>query len=67
MQADFDGLVKKGIIPPSDTKTLAMLFMFCVMAGCDIRIHEYMGYKTPIDSIEMYNTLRKHLTFMLSP
>lgn len=66
MQADFDRLIEKGIIPPSDTKTLAMLFMFCIMASCDIRIHEYKGNKTPIDCDRMYNDLKKHLTYVLT-
>ena len=66
MQAGFDRLIKMGVIPRSDTKTLATLFMFCVMVGCDIRIHEYMGNKSPIDCIGMYSSLRKHLTDMLT-
>lgn len=65
MQADFDGLVEKGVIPPSDTKTLAMIFIFCVLVSNDIRIHEYTGTKPPIDCTEMYSGIRRLLTAAL--
>lgn len=66
MQADIDRLIEKGIIPPSDTKTIATLFMFCVMVGNDIRLHEYAGTKPPIDCTEMYGSLKKFLTAALA-
>jgi AcrR family transcriptional regulator len=66
MQADFDHLIDKGLIPRSDTKTLATIFMFCVIAANDVRIHEYVGAKPPIYSMEFYNGLKKMLTMALT-
>ena len=65
MKADFDRLVEKGVIPPSDTRTIAMLFMFCVMTSNEIRVHEYLGTVPPIDCKEMYASLKKHITAAL--
>ena len=65
MKADFDRLVEKGVIPPSDTGTIAMLFMFCVMASNEIRVHEYFGTKPPLECSEIYENLKKHITFAL--
>jgi len=65
MQADFDNLAKKGVIPPSNTKIIAAIFMFCVMAGNDVRIHEYAGVKPPIDCSELYSDLKIFLTSAL--
>lgn len=59
IQQDYDRLIEKGLIPPSDTKTIATLFMFCVMAGNDIHIHEHSGSSPPIDCAEMYGGLKK--------
>ena len=65
MQSDFDSLAEKGIIPHSNTKVVAAIFMFCIMAGNDIRIHEYTGVKTPVDCMEFYDDLKKFLTSAL--
>ncbi|MCL1859282.1 MAG: TetR/AcrR family transcriptional regulator [Oscillospiraceae bacterium] len=66
MQADFDRLIKKGIIPPSDTKTIARLFMFCVIASNDIRLHEYAGTESPMDTAEIYKGLKNMITNSLA-
>ena len=66
MQADFDRLIKKGIIPSSDTKTIATIFMFSVMVLNDVRLHEYTGVKPPIDCMEMYGGLKKTLLLLLA-
>jgi len=66
MKTDFDRLVEKGAIPPSDTETIAMLFMFCVMASNEIRVHEYLGTKPPLECKKIYENLKKHLTESLS-
>ena len=65
MKSDFDRLVEKGVIPPSDTKTLAMLFMFSVMMSNDIRVHEYMGTEPPFGCKEIYAGLKKHIASAL--
>ncbi|MDL2280742.1 TetR/AcrR family transcriptional regulator [Selenomonadales bacterium OttesenSCG-928-I06] len=65
MKADFDRLIEKGIIPPSDTKTIATIFMFCVMVGNDISIHQWAGANPPIDSKELYRNMKKILTASL--
>ena len=66
LQADFDRLIEKGVIPFADTKTIALLFMSCVMVTNEIRIHEYMGTKPPLDCREIYANMRKHLTASLT-
>lgn len=65
IQADFDRLIQKGIIPSSDTKMLATLFMFNVLVSNDMSIHEYIGVKPTIDRKEMFNKLRKFMTAAL--
>ena len=66
MKTDFDRLIEKGVIPPSDTKTLAALFMFSVMVSNDIRVHEYFGTKPPIDCKEIYAGLKNQIRFVLT-
>ena len=66
LQADFNQLIDKGMIPRSDTKSIATIFMFCVISANDVRIHEYTGAKPPIDCMEFYNGLRKMLTLSLT-
>jgi len=65
LKSDFDRLSEKGVIPPSDTGTLAMLFMFSVMVSNDIRVHEYLGTEPPIECTEIYASLKKHITSAL--
>lgn len=65
IQEDYDRLIEKGLIPPSDTKTIATLFMFCVLVGNDIHIHEYSDANPPIDSTEMYGGLKKFISSVL--
>jgi len=59
IQADLDRLIERGVIPPSDTKTLAMLFMFFVIGSNDLRVHEYVGAKPPVDCAELYSSLKR--------
>lgn len=66
IKAGFDKLIEKSIIPPSDTKTLATLFMFSVMISNDMSIHEYMGANPPIDRKEMFHYLREFMTSALT-
>lgn len=61
IQADFDRLIKKGIIPVSDSKTIATFFMCCVLIGNELRIHESLGYDLPINCTEMYDGLMKFI------
>ena len=65
LKADFDRLTKKGIIPRSDTQTIATLFMFCVIVSNDIRVHEYMGTQAPLDCREIYAGLKKQIASAL--
>ena len=65
LQSDFDRLIEKGVFPPSDTKMIATQFMFGVMATNEIRVHEYMGTKPPVNCKEIYEDLRKMLEKML--
>ena len=66
LQADFDGLIKKGIIPQSDTKMMATILMCCVITFNDIRIHEYTGTKPPIDCMVLYSNLKSFITSALT-
>ena len=66
MRADFDKLIEKGVIQASDTKTIAMQFMFCVMVSNDIRLHEYMGTQPPLACKEIYASLKKQISHMLT-
>ena len=62
MQADFDRLMAKGVIPQGDSKTIATILMWCVLAGNDMRIHESIGIKLPFDCTEMYVALKAFMT-----
>jgi len=66
IQAGFDRLIESGLIPSSDTRTLAAIFMCCVMIGNDIRTHADAEETPPIDSQAMYKGLRKLLTSALT-
>ena len=66
LKADFDGLIDRGIIPPADTKTIASLFMYSVLVGNDLRVHELSGFKPPVDCKEMYSDIRRFLTAVLT-
>ncbi|MCL2137213.1 MAG: TetR/AcrR family transcriptional regulator [Coriobacteriia bacterium] len=65
MKEDFDKLIARGLIPPSDTQTIATMFMFFVMVSNEIRVHEYIGTEPPLDCKEMYMGLKKHITTSL--
>ena len=68
IQADFDRLIEKGTLPPSDTKMIATIFMYGVMTINDIRLHEYwgnLGTKPPVNCKEMYADLRKIIEMLL--
>ena len=62
MKADFDRLIERGVIPPTDTKTIAMFFMFSVMVSNEIRLHKYTGTEPPLECAEIYAGLKKHIT-----
>jgi len=61
LQADFDSLIKKGVIPQSDTKTLATIFMCCVIVCNELRLHEYAGAKPSVDCKAIYGDLKKFI------
>jgi len=65
MQADFDNLAEKGIIPRTNTKIIAAIFMSCVMVGNDIRIHKYAGVKPPVNYMDFFDDLKVFLTSAL--
>ena len=66
IQADIDRLIEKEVLPPSDSKTIATILMFMVMACNDFRVHEYAGMKTPLDTVIINNDFKKMITLMLS-
>jgi len=65
IQADIDRLMTKGVIPQSDSKTIASLFMWFVLAGNDMRIYESTATKLPINCTEMYSGFKAFLTAVL--
>ena len=65
MQADFERLMAKGIIPHSDSRTIATIIMWCVLTGNDMRIHESTGVNPPLDCTKMYENLKFFLTAVL--
>ena len=65
MQADFDRLMVKGVIPQCDSKTIASIIMWSVLACNDLRIYENIGTELPIDCTEMYANLKTFLTAAL--
>ena len=66
LKEDFDSLIKKGITPPSNTKMIATIFMLCVISINDLRIHDYMGEPPPLDSDEIYKSLKNFLSLALT-
>jgi len=62
---DFDRLIRKGVIPPSDTRTIAMLFVFSVMISNGIRVQEFMGSQPQMGCTDIYVCLKKYLTSAL--
>jgi len=58
MQADFDRLMAKGIIPQGDSRTIATILMWCVLIGNDIRIHESNGTIPPLNCTEVYGNIK---------
>ena len=65
LRADFDSLAQKGVIPPSDTKATAAVFMCCVLICNELRIHEYTGAKPPLACEAVYAGLKKMLSSAL--
>jgi AcrR family transcriptional regulator len=65
MKEDFDRLVKKGVVPPSNTKMLARGLMHSVLVINDMRIHQYKGVAPSINCMDMYMELRNHITASL--
>ena len=66
MKEDYDRLVKKGVIPSSDTAMVATFSMFHVIVMNEIRIHELTGDKLPIDIFEVFKGMRKFMTLALT-
>lgn len=66
IKASFDRLIEKKVIPPSDTTTLSTLFMYSIIAGNEIYIHEFSDTQTPIDTQATYHALRKLMTSALT-
>jgi AcrR family transcriptional regulator len=66
IQASFDRLIEKNIIPPSDTKTIATLLLFCVISGNDISIHKFTDRKIPMSIAGLYDGLKKLITVALT-
>ena len=65
MRADFDRLMAEGVVPRSDSRTIATVFMLCVLIGNEIRIHESMDANPPLGCTEMYGNLKAFLTAVL--
>jgi AcrR family transcriptional regulator len=65
MKEDFDRLIAKGVIPPSDTKTIAMIIMNNILVINDMRIHEYIGAVPSVNCVEMYGSLKRFITNVL--
>jgi AcrR family transcriptional regulator len=65
LQNDFNGLIKKELIPASDTEALAKMLIINMMAINDIRVHEYLGGRPPMDHLELIRSLRQYVTFLL--
>jgi AcrR family transcriptional regulator len=66
MKEDFDRLIEKGVIPPADTETIAMIIMSNVMVINDIRIHEYTGAVASVNCTRLYDNLRKFIVDALT-
>ena len=66
LKSGFDALVQKGIIPPSDTETIARFFMHSVIIMNDIRVHEYTGNATSVDCAEVYQNLKSFIASALT-
>lgn len=65
LQNDFSKLIEKGIIPPTDTETVARIFMYFVLTGNDLRVHELTGVAPPVNCVQMYAKLKEMLTLIL--
>ena len=66
LKADFDRLIEKGVIPPSDTNTISTFLMFSVLCCNEIRVHEHFGLIPPFDRKEMLISLKRHITLALT-
>ena len=66
MTADYNRLIKKGVIPESDTETVATISMFHVLVMNEIRIHELTGDKLPIDILKIFDGIRKVMIQVLT-
>ena len=65
IKTGFDKLAEKGMIPKADTRLAASMFILGVLAINDIRVHEYMGAKLEISSVEYFNMLKRVLLTIL--
>ncbi|HBU11702.1 MAG TPA: hypothetical protein DEB31_02915 [Clostridiales bacterium] len=66
VKESFDSLIESGEIPPSDTKTLATLFIFCVMAYNELSVFELAGIEPPIDNAKTFLGFKKLMKAALS-
>ena len=66
LQEDFDRLIEKGITPKTDTKMIATILLFTIFGINDLRLHEYVGVKPPVDFRETYEGLKKLLAIVLT-
>lgn len=68
LQSHFRVLINKNLAcSTADTKTLATLFMFCLVTSADLRVHAYMGTPAPVDYTEVYAGLKKIIIMALTP
>jgi len=65
LESHFHMLTTKNLASQTNTKTLATLFMFCVMAASDLRVHEYIGEAPPVDYHEIYAGFKKIIAAVL--
>ena len=65
LKSDFDRLIKNSVIPSCNTKAIARLFMFCIIASNDIRVHEFLGNPIPLDYLEIYSDLKEQIALLL--
>jgi len=66
MKADYDRLIKKGVIPESNTKMVATISMFHVLVMNEIRIHELNDHRLPIDIFDIFDGMRELMTLALT-
>ena len=66
LKTDFDNLIEMNVIPPNDTRALAMLIMICILVENEMRIYEYKGEKPPLGSMEVLINVRKAFKLLIA-